>query len=112
MHPSESASETAVLLEQHESDQRVVREAIANVIPASTKRLDLGFAQTISALRTAMLCPECGLTQVVVNVAGHGRPFLAERITRDRHCHCPGSPVLEHIRQHVAADVAKRVGAA
>lgn len=61
--------------------------------PAPTVPANMSFMQTIAALREARRCPTCGKTRAVLNVAGHGRPFRAERVTKETHCSCaPDGP--------------------
>jgi hypothetical protein len=48
------------------------------------------FAEVVATLRDVDLCPACGKTRVVLNVASRG--FTPERVTAATHCACPGGP--------------------
>lgn len=54
------------------------------------------FHEVVRRLREAMKCPTCGKTQAVVNVARRG--YVAERVTPETHCMCPGSPAAQFVR--------------
>lgn len=69
---------------------------------ATVRRLDIGFAEAVGLLRDADRCPDCGKTRAVINVAAHGRPFVAERITAESHCTCEGGPA-HHLTQELAS---------
>lgn len=67
-----------VLAEARAAEQRVVGEQ--------------PYGDFLARMRQAAECATCHKTQAVQNIAVRG--WKAERITRETHCHCPGSPVL------------------
>jgi hypothetical protein len=64
----------------------------------------LSFRDTMRAIRSAMRCPECGKSTIVLNTAGYRRPYAPQAVSEATHCTCPGGTVeLERKARAVGA---------
>lgn len=78
------AREGQILIEQHLAEAKVLSEA-TRANPHEP------IAAFLERYRTAAICPTCGKTTAVINVARRG--FRAERVSAETHCVCRGGPV-------------------
>lgn len=69
------------------------------------------FAEIVARYRASDVCPDCGMTRVVINVAARHQVYKAERVSPKTHCACPGGPAFAGIGATLARNPIELVGA-